>query len=151
MQENRSFKGALIGAIVIGFALAGLIVYTLGQQQNQTPETSDVESNMNATPDRADQAAPTPSERVSVTYTDHGFEPSDLTVKKGTIITIKNESSNDVQFSSNEHPSHRDNTEMNLEVLSTGESGSYTATKVGTWGFHDHLNESRTGTVTVTE
>jgi plastocyanin len=150
MQENRSFRGPLIGVVVIVLALAGLAVYALSNQ-SQTPETSNVASNTNATPDRADQAAPTPSERVSITYTNSGFEPRSLTVKKGTIITVKNESSSDVQFSSGEHPSHRANPEMNLEVLSSGESGSYTTTKVGTWDFHDHLNENRTGTITVME
>ena len=136
---------------VIVLTLAGLAIYALDAKQNQTPSTSDVSSNTDGTTDAEDQAAPTPSERVAVTFTNDGFEPGNLTVKKGTIITITNNSTRDVQFSSDDHPSHQQNSEMNLKVLSPGESTSYTPQKVGEWGFHDHLNDIKTGTITVTE
>jgi hypothetical protein len=150
MQENRSFKGLTIGAVIIILALAGLAVYALSIQ-SKTQETTGTESNTNVSESQEEQEVPTPSERVTITFTNNGFEPNDLIVKKGSIIVVLNESSNDVQFSSDEHPSHRDNDEMNLPVLSKGQSESFTATKTGTWGFHDHLNESKTGTITVTE
>lgn len=151
MQPRPSSKGPIIAIIIIVLALAGLAVYALDARQNQTPSTSNVTSNTDGTTDAEDQAAPTPSERVAITYTNNGFEPSELTVKKGTIITITNTSSQDVQFSSDDHPAHQKNSEMNLKVLSPGESTSYTPQKVGEWGFHDHLNDTKTGTITVTE
>lgn len=151
MQQRPSSRGPIIAIVIIVLALAGLAVYALSARQNQTPATSDVSSNTDSTTDAEDQAAPTPSERVAITFNSSGFEPSELTVKKGTIITITNNSSNDIQFSSDDHPSHLENNEMNLKVLSPGESTSYTPQKVGKWGFHDHLNDTKTGTITVTE
>lgn len=151
MQPKQSSKTSIIVIVVILLGLAGLAVYALGAQQNQTPSTSDVRSNTDGSTDAEDRAAPTPSERVAITFTDNGFEPNKLTVKRGTIVTITNNSSRDVQFSSNDHPSHLDNSEMNLKVLSPGESTSYTPQTAGTWGFHDHLNDTKTGTITVTE
>lgn len=153
MQETGTSRKAPIIAIVIAvLAIAGLTVFALSNQR-ETPQTADTTSRSEAAEQTTttDEAAPTPSERMSITYTDNGFEPADITVKKGTVITVKNESSNDVQFSSADHPTHRENAEMNLKTLSPGESDSYTASRPGTWGYHDHIDESMTGTVTVTE
>ena len=156
MERPDSRKTPLIAAIIVVIALMGLTVYAL-QASNGSNEEKATTSSQNqsdtttGSTDPASEAAPTPSERMALSFTDSGFEPEQITVKKGTVITVTNNSSKDVQFSSNEHPSHRDNTEMNLKTLSPGESESYTATVVGTWGFHDHIDDSKMGTVVVTE
>lgn len=93
----------------------------------------------------------TSSQTATITFTDDGFMPSTLTVKKGTVVTVKNSSSNRVQFSSDDHPTHRLDPEINLEVLEPGESASFTAKTVGTHGFHDHIDDSKVGTLIVTE
>ena len=38
-----------------------------------------------------------------------------------------------------------------MSVLAPGESGTFTAETVGTHGFHDHIDDSKTGTLVVTE
>lgn len=150
---GTSRKAPLIAIIIAVLAIAGLTVFALSNQREAPQTTTDTTSRSEAAEQTTttDDAAPTPSERMLITYTDNGFEPGAITVKKGTVITVKNESSKDVQFSSADHPTHRENTEMNLRTLSPGESDSYTASEPGTWGYHDHLDESMTGTVTVTE
>ena len=152
MEEKNTSKGLIIGIVVAALAIAGLVVFVLSSQPKQAPNSA---NNQAETPtgstERDNEVAPNPSERMTITFTDSGFEPSELTVKKGTVITIKNESSRGVEFSSDDHPAHRDNTEMNMNTLAPGESGSYTATAVGEWGYHDHIDESKTGTITVTE
>lgn len=152
MEEKQSSRALLVGAVIAVLAIAGIIVFVLSNQQAKAP-TSD--QNQAETPtgsaERDNEVAPNPSERMTITYTSTGFEPATMTVKKGTVITIKNESSRDLQFASDEHPSHLDNPEMNVPTLSPGESESYTATAVGTWGYHNHLDEDETGTITVTE
>ena len=150
MEEKNTPKGPLIAIIVIVLALAGLAVYALGNQQD-VAQPNDTTPTANDTSPAPDEAAPAPSERMLITYKDEGFEPRNITVKKGTSITVKNESSRDAQFSSSEHPTHRDNPEMNLKTLAPGESDSYVATDVGSWTYHDHLSPDKTGTVTVTE
>lgn len=152
METNSSRKTLIIGVIIAVLVIGGVTAYALTNQQEPAPNSEQTQADTpTGSDDRASDTAPTPSERVAISFTDNGFEPDSVTVKKGTVITVTNNSSEDVQFSSDEHPSHRDNTEMNLKVLSPGESGSYTANTVGTWGFHDHLNDEMTGTVTVTE
>lgn len=149
MEEKGTSRGLLIGIVIAVLAVAGIIVFILSGQQAKAPTTN--QTNTTNTSNTSDEGAAAPSERMTITYKDSGFEPASITVKKGTAITVKNESSHDVQFSSNDHPTHRLNPEMNLSVLSPGESASYTATKVGTWGYHDHLDTNKTGTVIVTE
>lgn len=152
MEEKQSSRALFIGAVIAVLAIAGIIVFIMNNQQAKAP-TSD--QNQAETPtgsaERDNEVAPNPSERMTITYTSAGFEPAAMTVEKGTVITVKNESSRDLQFASDEHPAHRDNPEMNVPTVAPGESESYTATAVGTWGYHNHLDESETGTVTVTE
>lgn len=151
MEQRNTPKGLIIGLVVVGLAIAGAVVYAL---QNQ-PSSSEQDLSQSGAARTGSEDAPAPTsgqnEAVTINFTDQGFEPSSVTVKQGTTVTIKNNSSRDVQFSSDDHPTHRDNTEMNLSTIAPGESDSYFATTPGTWGYHDHLDESKTGTVTVTE
>lgn len=152
MEERGMPRGLLIGIVIAALAIAGLVVFVLSGQPAEAPNSADNQAETSTGSTEQDsEVTPNPSERMTITFTDNGFEPRVLTVKKDTVITVKNESSRSVQFSSDDHPAHRDNTEMNLGVLSPGESDSYAATTVGEWGYHDHLNESKTGTITVTE
>ena len=88
---------------------------------------------------------------ATITFTDSGFTPNKLTVKKGTVVTVKNTSSKSVQFSSDDHPTHREDPEINLKTLAAGESATFTAQTVGTHGYHDHINDELVGTLVVTE
>lgn len=152
MEDKNTSRGLLIGIVIAALAIAGLVVFVLNNQPTTAPNSENNQANTpTGSTERDNEVAPNPSERMTITFNGDSFEPNELTVKKGTVITVKNESSRDVQFSSNDHPAHRDNTEMNLKTLAPGESASYTATAVGEWGFHDHIDESKTGTITVTE
>lgn len=150
MEERQSSKVPFIAGVIAVIAIIGVIVFLLNNQQAKAPTSNQTETTSD-TSNTSDEGAAAPSERMTITFKDGGFEPETITVKKGTAITVKNESSRDVKFSSADHPTHRLNSEMNLDTLSPGESTSYTATKVGTWGYHDHLDSSKTGVVIVTE
>ena len=88
-----------------------------------------------------------------VNVTDKGFEPENLTVKTGQVITWTNKTSKKVQIASDPHPTHTANSELTngefVTELAPGASANVTLTKVGAWGFHDHLNPSMKGKVTV--
>ncbi len=84
-----------------------------------------------------------------ITYTDNGFTPSSSTVSSGTTITIKNDSSSDLQFSSDDHPTHTKNQELNETTIGAGQTQTVTVTTKGTFGYHNHLNSSDSGTITV--
>lgn len=89
---------------------------------------------------------------VEVAMTASGFSPNNITVKSGTIVVFKNTDSSGHWPASNPHPIHSDLSEFDSkQPVPAGGSYSFTFTKVGTWGYHDHLNASHRGTVTVTQ
>ena len=90
-------------------------------------------------------------ETAVVTYTDSGFSPSSLgPIEPGTTVTFMNESSKGVWVASDVHPTHQELPGFDsLGSVAPGESYEYTFEEEGTWDFHNHLNSSEIGTVTV--
>ncbi len=90
--------------------------------------------------------------KATVTYTDSGYAPSTLTVKKGTTVIFVNQSSSGMWTASGVHPTHQLLPGFDhLKSVAKGGSYDYTFVKVGTWKYHNHANPSDTGTVVVTE
>jgi len=133
-------KKAIIAAVLIAILAIGGIVYALTSNPN-APKIVDSEPN----------SAQTSGDNATITFTDDGFNPETLTVKKGTTVTVINNASRSVKFSSADHPTHRENPELNMETLEPGEQGTFTPTTIGTHGFHDHLDEDKVGTLIVIE
>jgi plastocyanin len=85
-----------------------------------------------------------------VEITDDGFEPSSLTVPSGTSVTFENKSSDDSWPASDVHPTHQEYPGFDAKKpLLPGESYSFTFTKTGSWGYHNHLEPDVTGTIVV--
>ncbi len=99
-----------------------------------------------------------------ITYTDNGFGPNPLTVKKGDTVIFKNESSSDFWPASAMHPTHivyggttlqehcPDDAGVAFDSckgIPSGASWSFKFEKIGSWNYHDHLNASHFGKVIV--
>lgn len=106
-------------------------------------------------------AAPT---TVTVTYDGKAYSPSTVTVKAGDTVMFKNTSGKNMWVASDEHPTHTEyDSTSRTTHCAAGYTGatpfdqckgeatdySFTFTKAGTIGYHDHLNPSAHGTVTV--
>lgn len=150
-------RGIIIGIIVAVLVIAGGVFALTKKSDNKsntntTPTSTDTNTQSTTPTNNSASNSATNSDQnasTTITYTDNGFSPATITVKAGTTITVKNDSSNPLQFSSDPHPQHTDNTELNMSVLSAGKSGTITVTKTGTWGYHNHLNDGDTGTIVV--
>ncbi|MDB5187147.1 MAG: hypothetical protein JWM07_619 [Candidatus Saccharibacteria bacterium] len=151
-MNKQTLIGVIIAASVV---LLGTVAYMMTRQQPAADNTTTIDDTSQVpTEDKTSNTQVHDSEVASaakITYTDDGFSPSTLTVKKGSTITVKNDSSVDVMFSSADHPVHQQQPELNMKTLRPGESGTITVTKVGSWGYHDHIDESMTGMIIVTE
>lgn len=87
---------------------------------------------------------------TTVTYTNDGFSPAELTVKAGTTVTFTNQSDAKMWVASANHPSHLLYPEFD-EKMSVAKGGSYsfTFTKVGTHPYHNHILLGKYGKVIV--
>ncbi len=142
-------KTGIIAVIVVVLALAGG-AFALSQKNSDKTgsSTTNPTSSTTTTPTNTNTTSEASSENT-ITYTNDGFSPATLTVKSGTKITIKNDSSHALQFDSDPHPVHTDDPELNVGVVSPGKSMTFTATNTGSHGYHNHLNSSDTGTIVV--
>ena len=153
MERSRTSKFVMgIVLLVVGL---GLLVWALTGRKAEAPASQSSETSQSANSEdsakTSESSAEAESTAATIVFTNDGFTPNKLTVKTGTVVTVKNESSNRVQFSSDDHPTHREDPEINMKTLAPGESGTFTAKTVGTHGFHDHIDDSKTGTLVVTE
>lgn len=103
------------------------------------------------TPVAETEVAPELAAAVSIT-SGGTFSPATLTVKKGTKVTWTNSGSAKVWIASDPHPVHNAYPGFDSGTdLRSGESYSFTFTKPGSWGYHDHFSPTVRGTVIVTE
>lgn len=135
----------VLAALVIG---AGAFMIT--RDKDEPVETNSAQQTANPTSQTTEQSdAEEESPAAVITYTNDGFSPQTLTVSSGDTVTVKNESSRTIQFDSDPHPAHTENTELNVDTIRPGQSKSFTANRTGTFGYHDHLDDSETGTIIV--
>ena len=100
---------------------------------------------------------------ATITYTDAGYNPANVTIKKGeTVHWVNNSTSQDTWPASAVHPTHTIYPEKSAndclgssfdacKDLKPGESWDFKFNQVGKWNFHDHLHASKFGSVTVSE
>lgn len=141
-------KSSLIILIVV---IAGLLGggYLLLRSDADTP-TSEVTSG-DSNPQTTTGSPLTNSSDVAatITYSNDGFSPSETTVKAGDTIAITNNSSSELQFASDPHPVHTNNSELNVDDVPKGETITFTVTKSGTFSYHNHVNPTDTGKIVV--
>ncbi len=92
---------------------------------------------------QADQA------KVQVIYKDGVFSPDDIVIKSGTTVEFVNQGGK-MWVGSDPHPVHTDYPEFDQkQTVGIGESFSFTFTRKGEWGFHNHVDPRATGKVIV--
>lgn len=183
MDENRGNTGLIVGIIVVILLVAGGAWWymssgtsapvTAPQQAvtgTSTTSTNTTGANTGAgSPGSAGSMPMTGSSapmQATVTYTDQGFSPQNVTVMQGGTVTFVNQSSHQMWIASNPHPVHTgyDGTSVSQHcaagysgpapfdectAVNAGGSFSFTFNKTGSWGYHNHALHSDTGTVTV--
>lgn len=133
--------------LVVVLIIAGVGAYFIVNRDESNDTATPVASEPAGSVDEPESGA-LEMESAVITYDGNTFSPSELTVKTGTVVTVKNGSSQTLDFASDDHPTHRINSELNVGEIEPGQTATFTA-KAGTWGYHDHLNDSATGTLTV--
>ncbi len=151
---NKKVLAIVLAIVVIG---AGLFMF-LGSDDDDEPNdavnTGQVNQaeNENTQPDGEDADSEASDEAdARVAYTDNGFEPNELAVTVGQTVIFVNNSSRSMWVASDDHPTHTDDPDFDDgQGVGPGEAFAYTFDEVGEWGYHNHLNDSDEGTITVT-
>lgn len=130
-----------IAIVISAILIIASGAYLLSNKNNQSEDIKVATGTSQNTDDQS--GSPT------ITFEGSAFSPETLTVKAGDTVTVRNDSSRSIQFESDPHPAHTDNTELNASIIRAGESKSFVPTRTGTFGYHDHLNPNATGTLIV--
>lgn len=150
----KSLIWVLVAVVIVGGAW-----YLFSRNTGSVPAPAEVSNTQSTT---TVPAATVPT----ITYTDSGFSPASLTVPVGTTVTFVNNASDQMMVASNPHPTHQgyDGTTRaqhcvagytgpapldECTAASPGSSWTFTFTKAGTWGFHNHASPGDSGTVIV--
>ncbi len=162
-------KNIVIGLVlVVALAIVGWWFYSYSQtkpapaentqqtqMQNQKQENPVVDVKVDVKP---------VAKTYEVLYADAGFSPQNLTIKAGDTVTWKNQSSGQLWVGSAMHPTHTAYSGTTLQqhcpdtantafdecqAVQNGGSWSFTFTKTGSWGYHNHSNASKFGKITV--
>ncbi|HVS78726.1 MAG TPA: cupredoxin family copper-binding protein [Candidatus Saccharimonadales bacterium] len=141
-------RNAVIAAVVIVILAVG--GWVLFGNNNNSPASSDTNnssdmSNMDMSSSSStppNQQTPQATNKVSIQ--NFAFSPASITVKKGTTVTWTNNDStaHTVTADSGDGP--------NSQLLSQGQSYSFTFNQTGTFSYHCSIHTYMTGMVTVT-
>jgi plastocyanin len=137
--------GKIIIAVLLVAVLAVAAIWVNNSQKDKKSASSDTsQSQKDSTSDNSSEGIAS-----TITYDGSNFDISSATIKSGDRVKIVNDSQTALEFDSDPHPVHTDNKELNVDNVKPGESKTFTITKTGTWGFHNHLNASQRGSITV--
>ncbi len=144
---NKTGKILLALAVVIVVAVGAVLIANMYKQPVNNDDTphNQTQNNNQQTEEPSAEAA------VTITYDGNSFALSSNTIKAGETVKVINNSSRELDFDSDPHPVHTDNPELNAGPIAAGESRSFVLHTKGTWGFHNHLNASQRGSLTVVE
>jgi plastocyanin len=152
-------KNIIITIIVIVLVILGIFLY---KQQASAPATipnnpqriavgePNPSTPANEVPPRND-ATHTP-ETITITYTDLGFSPRDVTIDQGDTVVFENRSTKAFWPASDNHPDHLIYPEFDSKKpVQIGALYSFVFERVGAWKFHNHSKAIYGGTITVSE
>jgi plastocyanin len=142
-----------IAIVLVGGLLGYRVLYpkTASESSTTTEPSSPTSSTSSTCLPKADLAT-----TVTLEYRDRQFfapEASEATttvcIPLGGTVTWVNKSSGEMQIASDPHPTHFDL--VGFDSLSSKTTYSFTFTKAGTWGYHNHADSEATGTVIVVD
>lgn len=146
----RRSTAVLIIVIIVAIVVAGVVALTVNNNSSSNNNSQPAANNSNqSSSSGADQSSTATPAAATITFDGNGFSPDTVTVKSGNTVAIKNASSQDISFNSDPHPVHTDDTDLNVGIVSPGDTKTFVVTKTGSFGYHDHLDPSFTGNIVI--
>jgi len=142
-NKHRVLIAIIAVVIVVGAAVAYAMI---NASNTAAPATN---SNSSSSPSSSSSNSTNQTVASVITYDGSTFNLSVSTVAAGSRVEIKNASTSPLDFDSDPHPTHTDEPELNQGAVDPGQSKTFTITKKGTWGFHNHEDPTQHGNITV--
>ena len=165
-------KQILAALAVVVIVVVGLVLYSRSNNdvdsttdqansadtlENNNDSATQTTTNTNApasamTPATDEPSAPDGNDVqvFEIAYDGKAFSPATLDIKNGDIVVFKNNSDKNFWPASGPHPQHTGYPEFDpKKPVAAGQSWQFKFAKTGAWGFHDHLNSSAFGKITV--
>ncbi len=169
MSKNILIMGA-VGIVVLG----GIYFFFQSSQQPPQPSSSETSASRGEEMMGEEMEEMMEDDMMNnssginhvVAYSDSGYAPKELTIKKGDKVTFRNESARETWPASAMHPSHtgypgssigKCNTPEENQIfdacrgLKQGEEWSFVFGEQGEWFYHDHLRPDMFGKIMVQE
>lgn len=156
LWKQLGFLAAII--IVIAVVVAIFHAWPSSQTAGPSTPTSKLPPQTIPTTAQIQQLQNSPAFQYLVSYTDKGFEPQQLTVKKGQTVRFADNSSRQLwvaSIGSGGHEIYPGNSSCggstfdSCAAFSQGNYWEFTFTETGTWDFQNNAHSSDTGTVVV--
>lgn len=158
-MANISTKKLVLGMILLGalFFVGSYVLALMSDKKTSLPNTVSTPSNPQSNETTTNQPskdvvipkAPVFSGKQVINLTPNGFDPATITIKAGTLIQWINKSGANATVSSNDHPTHKLYSPLNLGLFGNNSGVSLIFDAPGTYKYHDHLRAERKGTVIV--
>lgn len=122
---------------------------TVTQPQTPTDTSTIIQAPSPTTAESTTSGEMMKKEEYTVKITATGFSPKTLTIKAGETVTWMNDDNAVHNVNSAPHPAHTDYQPLNLGSIQPSGSKSLTFPVAGTYKYHDHLNPTLFGSITV--
>lgn len=156
---KKSVLLGILSAIGLAAIVTGIVFTQSGSapanepSRSQSTDSNDSASNADSSTSTAGSANESVDsvKAVVIVYTDAGFEKDTYAATSGQTVIVKNQSSARLEFSSDNHPSHTDNSELNLAAIVPGGEAAFRPSRTGTWGIHDHRQADHAAELVVSD
>ena len=153
---SKSLKVIVLAGVLLVAIGAAIYVVVFDKKETASTDTTNSSQGTNgniATEQQKTEGTTSPKTNqevaATITYSNNGFSPTEISVEANQTIKIVNQSSAILDFSSDPHPTHTNNPELNVGDVSPGESATFTISKTGNWGYHNHHAPNHHGTIIV--
>ena len=160
MRDRNYFVMGLI--VVLLLALLGWTIFSTQKSQSSSSSVADTANSnpfptpsfpiASSSPSSSEDAGTNSTQPTEVTLTidSTGINPKTLAINASDTVTWVNNDTVNHQINSAPHPQHTDYLPLNsVGMLQPGDKKSLVFPTPGTYKFHDHLNPSLFGSVTV--
>ena len=127
------------------------VVVLIGGYMFLQKSTTIVQPALVKTPEVVPAVVEVPAHKMyTVTYTDTGYTPKEITIKAGDMVTFDNQSKSEMMTAFGEHASHDEYPDKKAHPsVKVGEKTTISFPNDGTFKYHNHHAEENEGSVVV--